>query len=82
MNWGGISIDETRDLMFVNDMRVPLRMMLVNEKNASKYKISMDEVPGFMGTLRPRSAGPYRVFASTSSSRRWPCPATRRPSAR
>lgn len=60
MNWGGISIDETRDLMFVNDMRVPLRMMLVNEKNASKYKISMDEVPGFMGTLRPQVAGPYR----------------------
>ncbi|MGA1810091.1 membrane-bound PQQ-dependent dehydrogenase, glucose/quinate/shikimate family [Sphingobium sp. WW5] len=60
MNWGGVSIDETRDLMFVNDMRVPLRMMLVNEKNAGKYKISMDEVPGFMGTLRPQVAGPYR----------------------
>ncbi|MCI2078212.1 MAG: membrane-bound PQQ-dependent dehydrogenase, glucose/quinate/shikimate family [Acetobacter peroxydans] len=60
MNWGGISIDESRGLMFVNDMRVPLRMMLVNEKNASHYKISMDEVPGFMGTLRPQVAGPYR----------------------
>lgn len=60
MNWGGVSIDETRDLMFVNDMRVPLRMMLVNEKNVGQYKISMDEVPGFMGTVRPQIAGPYR----------------------
>lgn len=60
MNWGGIAIDEARGLMFVNDMRVPLRMMLVNEKNASHYTISMDEVPGFMGTLRPQVAGPYR----------------------
>ncbi|QEO17375.1 membrane-bound PQQ-dependent dehydrogenase, glucose/quinate/shikimate family [Acetobacter vaccinii] len=60
MNWGGVSIDEARGLMFVNDMRIPLRMMLVNAANAGKYKISMDEVPGFMGTLRPQVAGPYR----------------------
>ncbi|MCE0743670.1 membrane-bound PQQ-dependent dehydrogenase, glucose/quinate/shikimate family [Acetobacter sicerae] len=60
MNWGGVSIDEARGLMFVNDMRVPLRMMLVNKNNASHYKISMDEVPGFMGTLRPQVAGPYQ----------------------
>jgi quinate dehydrogenase (quinone) len=60
MNWGGISIDEARGLMFVNDMRVPLRMMMVDAAHAGQYKISMDEVPGFMGTLRPQVAGPYR----------------------
>ncbi|MBB2173389.1 membrane-bound PQQ-dependent dehydrogenase, glucose/quinate/shikimate family [Gluconacetobacter asukensis] len=59
MNWGGISIDEANDIMFVNDMRMPLRMMLVNHEDAKHYKISTDEVPGFMGTLRPQIAGPY-----------------------
>ncbi|WP_099348517.1 membrane-bound PQQ-dependent dehydrogenase, glucose/quinate/shikimate family [Acetobacter aceti] len=59
MNWGGISVDRTRNLMFVNDMRVPLRMTMVNRNNVGKYKISMDEVPGFMGTVRPQVAGPY-----------------------
>lgn len=59
MNWGGISIDETRNLMFVNDMRMALRMSLVTREEAKKYKISTDEVPGFMGTIRPQLAGPY-----------------------
>ena len=59
MNWGGISIDEANDILFVNDMRMPLRMMLVNHEDAKHYKISTDEVPGFMGTLRPQIAGPY-----------------------
>ncbi|MCU4412803.1 membrane-bound PQQ-dependent dehydrogenase, glucose/quinate/shikimate family [Acinetobacter sp. WU_MDCI_Axc73] len=58
-NWGGISIDESRDLLFVNDMRMPIRMSLVRKKDMSKYKISTDEVPGFMGTVRPQFAGPY-----------------------
>lgn len=59
MNWGGISIDEGRGVMFVNDMRMPLRMTLVNKEEAKKYKVSTDEVPGFMGTIRPQMAGPY-----------------------
>lgn len=59
MNWGGISIDEANDILFVNDMRMPLRMMLVNHEDAKHYKISTDEVPGFMGTLRPQIAGSY-----------------------
>ncbi|MCD9085155.1 membrane-bound PQQ-dependent dehydrogenase, glucose/quinate/shikimate family [Stenotrophomonas sp. SY1] len=59
MNWGGISIDESRNLMFVNDMRMALRMSLVTREEAKKYKISTDEVPGFMGTVRPQLAGPY-----------------------
>lgn len=59
MNWGGISIDEARGIMFVNDMRMPLRMTLVNREEAKKYKVSTDEVPGFMGTIRPQVAGPY-----------------------
>ena len=32
MNWGGISIDENTGMMFVNDMRMPLRMSLVTRK--------------------------------------------------
>lgn len=59
MNWGGLSIDEGRGLMFVNDMRMPLRMSLVTRENAKKFKVSTDEVPGFMGTIRPQLAGPY-----------------------
>ncbi|MFT8674667.1 MAG: membrane-bound PQQ-dependent dehydrogenase, glucose/quinate/shikimate family [Acetobacter sp.] len=59
MNWGGVAIDETRGLMFVNDMRMPLQMTLVTQENAKKYKVSTDEVPGFMGTIRPQVAGPY-----------------------
>lgn len=59
MNWGGISIDESRNLMFVNDMRMALRMSLVTREDAKKYRISTDEVPGFMGTIRPQLAGPY-----------------------
>ncbi|MGN0934884.1 MULTISPECIES: membrane-bound PQQ-dependent dehydrogenase, glucose/quinate/shikimate family [Acinetobacter] len=59
MNWGGISIDESTGLMFVNDMRMPLRMSLVRKEDMGKYKISTDEVPGFMGTVRPQFAGPY-----------------------
>ncbi|WP_343597780.1 membrane-bound PQQ-dependent dehydrogenase, glucose/quinate/shikimate family [Acinetobacter sp.] len=59
MNWGGISIDEARGLMFVNDMRMPLRMRLVTKEEAKKFKVSTDEVPGFMGTVRPQVAGIY-----------------------
>lgn len=59
MNWGGISIDESRNLMFVNDMRMALRMQLVTREQAKQYKVSTDEVPGFMGTIRPQVAGIY-----------------------
>lgn len=59
MNWGGISIDENTGMMFVNDMRVPLRMALVTKENTKKFKVSTDEVPGFMGTIRPQVAGIY-----------------------
>lgn len=59
MNWGGISIDENTGLMFVNDMRMPLRMSLVTRENTKKFKVSTDEVPGFMGTIRPQVAGIY-----------------------
>ncbi|KAA8734739.1 membrane-bound PQQ-dependent dehydrogenase, glucose/quinate/shikimate family [Acinetobacter qingfengensis] len=58
-NWGGISVDESTGLMFVNDMRMPLRMSLVRKEDMGKYKISTDEVPGFMGTVRPQMAGAY-----------------------
>ncbi len=59
MNWGGVSIDESRNLMFVNDMRMALRMQLITREDARKFKVSTDEVPGFMGTIRPQLAGPY-----------------------
>ncbi|WP_218242439.1 membrane-bound PQQ-dependent dehydrogenase, glucose/quinate/shikimate family [Comamonas fluminis] len=59
MNWGGISIDENTGMMFVNDMRMPLRMSLVTQENAKKFKVTTDEVPGFMGTIRPQIAGIY-----------------------
>jgi quinate dehydrogenase (quinone) len=36
-----------------------LRMSLVTREESTKYKISTDEVPGFMGTIRPQVAGPY-----------------------
>lgn len=59
MNWGGISIDENTGTMFVNDMRMPIRMSLVTKENAKNFKVSTDEVPGFMGTIRPQVAGIY-----------------------
>ncbi len=59
MNWGGISIDESRNLLFVNDMRMALRMSLVTREQARTFKVSTDEVPGFMGTIRPQLAGIY-----------------------
>ena len=59
MNWGGMSIDENTGMMFVNDMRMPLRMSLVTKENSKKFKVSTDEVPGFMGTIRPQVAGIY-----------------------
>ncbi|RGE46522.1 membrane-bound PQQ-dependent dehydrogenase, glucose/quinate/shikimate family [Comamonas testosteroni] len=59
MNWGGISVDEKTGMMFVNDMRMPLRMSLVTQEDAKKYKVTTDEVPGFMGTIRPQIAGIY-----------------------
>ena len=46
-------------MMYVNDMRMPLRMSLVRKEDMGKYHISTDEVPGFMGTVRPQLAGPY-----------------------
>lgn len=45
--------------MFVNDMRMALRMQLLTREDARKYKVSADEVPGFMGTIRPQLAGIY-----------------------
>lgn len=77
MNWGGISIDESRNLMFVNDMRMALRMSLVTRENASKFKVSMDEVPGFVGTIRPQLAGPYGGIRidTLESPLGVPCPA-------
>jgi len=59
LNWGGISIDESRNLLFVNDMRMALRMSLLSRDQARRFHVSMDEVPGFMGTIRPQLAGPY-----------------------
>ena len=59
MNWGGIAIDENTGMMFVNDMRMPLRMALVTKEDTNKFKVSTDEVPGFMGTIRPQVAGIY-----------------------
>ncbi|MDS6632013.1 hypothetical protein QYS46_19610 [Klebsiella michiganensis] len=52
MNWGGITIDERTGTLFVNDMRMPLRMSLVRKEDMAKYNVSTDEVPGFMGTVR------------------------------
>lgn len=46
-------------MMYVNDMRMPLRMSLVRKEDMGKYYMSTDEVPGFMGTVRPQLAGPY-----------------------
>ncbi|AOA58941.1 membrane-bound PQQ-dependent dehydrogenase, glucose/quinate/shikimate family [Acinetobacter larvae] len=59
MNWGGAAIDESTNLMYVNDMRMPIRMRLVKQEEAKQYKVSTDEVPGFMGTIRPQIAGIY-----------------------
>ncbi|STT07863.1 quinate/shikimate dehydrogenase [Klebsiella michiganensis] len=34
-------------------------MSLVRKEDMAKYNVSTDEVPGFMGTVRPQIAGPY-----------------------
>lgn len=59
MNWGGVSVDESTGMMFVNDLEMPLVMSLKTKEQAAGFNISTDEVPGFMGTIRPQEAGPY-----------------------
>jgi hypothetical protein len=46
-----------------------------------KFKVSTDEVPGFMGTIRPQVAGIYGGVKIDICSRRWACRATTRRSA-
>lgn len=59
MNWGGISIDESTGMMFVNNIEMPIKMALVPKDKAALYKQSKDEVPSGVGTMRPQEAGPY-----------------------
>lgn len=59
MNWGGVSIDEKRGLMFINDIRIPIQMQLVSREDAKKETLSPGETPGFFGKARPQDAGPY-----------------------
>lgn len=59
MNWGGVSVDESTGMLYVNDMRMPLVMSLKTKEEAAKYNVSTDEVPGFMGTIRPQIGGIY-----------------------
>lgn len=59
MNWGGVTIDERTDMLYVNDVRIPLRFRLVTAEEAKKYKVTTDEVPGYLGVIRPQVAGSY-----------------------
>lgn len=59
MNWGGISIDETTGIMYVNDIRMGMLMALKTREEARKYPVSLDEVPQWAGTMRPQVGGPY-----------------------
>lgn len=59
MNWGGVSIDESTGLMFVNNIELPIKMALVTKEKAQQYKQTKDEVPSGVGTMRPQEAGPY-----------------------
>lgn len=59
LNWGGVSIDESRGLMFVNSIEIGVKLALKTREEAKKYETNTDEVPGFFGTVRPQDAGPY-----------------------
>lgn len=59
LNWGGVSIDESRGLMFVNSIEIAVKLALITREEAKKYEKNTDEVPGFFGTVRPQDAGPY-----------------------
>ena len=74
MNWGGITIDERTGTLFVNDMRMPLRMSLVRKEEMAKYKVSTDEVPDLWVPFARKLPGLTAACVSTSCSPRWACP--------
>lgn len=59
MNWGGVSIDPRRGLMFVNDIEVPIRMGLVRREEAARRPKTKAEVSGGGKAMRPQLAGPF-----------------------
>lgn len=59
MNWGGVSVDEKRGIMFINDIRFPIQLQLLTREEAKKHVLSPGETPGFFGKARPQDAGPY-----------------------
>jgi quinate dehydrogenase (quinone) len=71
MNWGGITIDERTGTLFVNDMRMPLRMSLVRQEDMAKYKVSTDEVPALWAPSVRRSPGHMAACGSIFCNRRW-----------
>lgn len=59
MNWGGVSIDETSGILYVNDIRLGMLMALKSKEAAKGQNISLNEVPQWAGTIRPQISGPY-----------------------
>ncbi|VTN04867.1 Quinate/shikimate dehydrogenase (quinone) [Raoultella ornithinolytica] len=82
MNWGGITIDERTGTLFVNDMRMPLRMSLVRQEDMAKYKVSTDEVRALWAPSVRRSPGHMAACGSIFCNPRWGFRVIRRRSAR
>ena len=59
MNWGGVSIDETSGILYVNDIRLGMLMAMKTREQMGNAKISLSEVPQWSGTVRPQISGPY-----------------------
>ncbi|WP_052130876.1 membrane-bound PQQ-dependent dehydrogenase, glucose/quinate/shikimate family [Erwinia typographi] len=59
MNWGGVSIDETSGILYVNDIRMGMLMSMKTKEQAKGQTVSLNEVPQWAGTIRPQIGGPY-----------------------
>lgn len=60
MNWGGVSIDETSGILYVNEIRMGMLMAMKTKEQAAGQTVSLSEVPKFAGSIRPQITGPYQ----------------------
>nr|WP_231731171.1 hypothetical protein [Lampropedia cohaerens] len=61
LNWGGITIDESRGLAFVNSIEMAVKMSLKRREDptVTEYDYNGNKMPSFYGTTRPQDSGPY-----------------------
>lgn len=61
LNWGGITIDESRGLAFVNSIELAQRLSMKrrDDPSVTTYDYNSGTVPTFIGSVRPQDSGPY-----------------------